>query len=515
MVPVIAGLFLLVAFCRSASASGSVVLDDWLMSHHPSLTPEEALEADDWVRADPSILFQIPGTKTRGVRSVWLKTHVFMEQPQWVYGLSLGRVYMTDRVYVNGRLCGETDRIGALHYPRHYDLPQGLLTPGDNVILIRLGIYGQEYGGVPGPVQLIDRNAFQNRQLLDHLLFAQIPLGVIILYVCMLILLFIAWEPGVNGQPVAVLAGIVVVWVSHLCMIYSPIQPFGMEWRINYLWLCSYINAVLFIWFIHLTYFKDVGRMNRLFVGLVGVTVLATLIWNDTTAPTYPGRWLGPLVVLATNLLALSMLVRLTRLKGFATTRLLWIFGYAPSLSITLDILNYLYGNHGVPLYHVYVIPLMNLLVFLLHRRQFIRNRVTLDRLRETIHDRSRCSDHEDKKNAVTAQVESRITALKDHIALHFTEPLSRDSLAGHMGLSPDYMSRMFKAHEGLRINDYINTLRVDEACRLLRASDLKIIDVAFTVGFESLATFNRVFYRLRRMSPSEYRLQNTPDTRS
>lgn len=515
MVSALAGLFLLAVFCPQALASKSVVLDDWQLSRHPALTAEEALEADDWVNVDPSILFQAPGTKTRDVRTVWLKTRVFLEQPQWVYGLSLGRVYMTDRVYVNGRLCGETDRIGALHYPRHYDLPQGILMPGDNVILIRLGIYGQEYGGIPGSVHLFDRNTFQNRQLLDHLLFVQIPLGVIILYLCILVLLFIAWEPGVNGRPVTVLAGIVAVWVSHLCMIYSPIQPFGVEWRINYLWLCTYINSLLFIRFIHLTYFRDVGRMNRLFIGLVGLTVLATLICNDSTAVTYPGRRLGPVLVLATNLLALSILVRLTWLKGFAATRLFWIFGYAPSLSITLDIVNYLYGSHGVPLYHVYVIPLMNLLVVLLHRRRFVRNRITLDRLREKIHDRTHGPADEEKKAGLTAQVESRITALKDHIACHFTEPLSRDSLADHMGLSPDYMSRMFKAHEGLRINDYINTLRVEEACRLLRESDLKIVDVAFAVGFESLPTFNRVFYRLCRMAPSEYRFQNTPGAQS
>ncbi|GAB6095125.1 hypothetical protein JCM14469_13770 [Desulfatiferula olefinivorans] len=508
---VLAGFFLLVLSACSAWASGPVRLDSWQMSRHPSLNPETVLEQGDFIAADPSVLFRVPGEPVRGIRSVWLKSRVNLDDPRWVYGLSLGRVYVTDQVYVNGRLCGETDRVGSFHYPRHYHLPPGILTSGENVILIRLGIYGREYGGIPGPVLLLDRKGFNSRQMLDHLLFVHIPLGVIILYLGTLMILFMAWEPGVNGRAVAVLTGIVLVWVTHLLMIYSPIQPFGVGTRSNVLWMCTYINSLLFIRFIHLTYVRHIGPMNPLFVGFVGLAALALLIWNDSTAPAYPGRMLGPVVLLMTNLMALALLVRLTRLKGFAAMRLIWVFGYAPSLSITLDIVNYLYGDHGVPFYHVYVIPLMNLLVFLLYRRQFIRNRVTLESLRKKIHEASFHPDREDRKIALTAQVESRITALKEHIAHHFTQPLSRESLAGHMGLSPDYMSRMFKAHEGVRINDYINTLRVNEACRLLRESDLKIIDVAFAVGFESLATFNRVFYRHRRMAPSEYRLRNIP----
>ncbi|HQL83140.1 MAG TPA: helix-turn-helix transcriptional regulator, partial [Spirochaetota bacterium] len=58
----------------------------------------------------------------------------------------------------------------------------------------------------------------------------------------------------------------------------------------------------------------------------------------------------------------------------------------------------------------------------------------------------------------------------------------------------------------GYKINDYINKLRIEDAAAKLAERDGKIIEIAFSVGFESLTTFNRVFKSVVGKTPTEYR---------
>jgi transcriptional regulator GlxA family with amidase domain len=55
-------------------------------------------------------------------------------------------------------------------------------------------------------------------------------------------------------------------------------------------------------------------------------------------------------------------------------------------------------------------------------------------------------------------------------------------------------------------MNDYINELRIKEAARKLKETDDKIIDIAFSVGFGSLRTFNKAFREIMKISPAYYR---------
>lgn len=109
--------------------------------------------------------------------------------------------------------------------------------------------------------------------------------------------------------------------------------------------------------------------------------------------------------------------------------------------------------------------------------------------------------------SVVTPQVREKLNTLIDYIQANFGRPVTREDLAEMVGLSPDYLGRMFKAHTGHKINDYISEVRIREACRMLRENpEAKIIDIAFVVGFESLATFNRTFMKIMKLAPTDYR---------
>jgi AraC-like DNA-binding protein len=90
-----------------------------------------------------------------------------------------------------------------------------------------------------------------------------------------------------------------------------------------------------------------------------------------------------------------------------------------------------------------------------------------------------------------------------------YAEDLSLASLAESFGLNPSYLSRAFAHATGIHLMEYINRVRIEKSCVLLKRSSLSVIDIAFAVGYNNLSHFNRYFRRIVRMSPSEYRRQS------
>ncbi len=96
----------------------------------------------------------------------------------------------------------------------------------------------------------------------------------------------------------------------------------------------------------------------------------------------------------------------------------------------------------------------------------------------------------------------------------NFTEELSLSVLEKELHLSKYYISHLFGDILNVKFTDYINSLRISEACRSLRTTDRSITDIASSSGFGTLRTFNRAFIRRMGMSPSAYRkLKNGADS--
>ena len=88
----------------------------------------------------------------------------------------------------------------------------------------------------------------------------------------------------------------------------------------------------------------------------------------------------------------------------------------------------------------------------------------------------------------------------------HSSEELSLSKVAKAANISPNYLSEKFKEVTGINFVDYINRIRFERACRLLQDVDVRVSEIAFAVGFQSLSQFNRVFKKLSGKSPSYYR---------
>jgi len=88
----------------------------------------------------------------------------------------------------------------------------------------------------------------------------------------------------------------------------------------------------------------------------------------------------------------------------------------------------------------------------------------------------------------------------------HWSEELSLRRLAKAVNVHPNYLSEKFKQITGINFVEYVARTRFEKACRLLRDHDLRIIEIAFAAGFQSLSQFNRVFKRLCGKSPTQFR---------
>jgi YesN/AraC family two-component response regulator len=115
--------------------------------------------------------------------------------------------------------------------------------------------------------------------------------------------------------------------------------------------------------------------------------------------------------------------------------------------------------------------------------------------------ERNDATDHEQ-----TSPLHKKITDIVKHINERFHDELSLTGLSETFFISPSYLSRTFKAVTGFSLIEYVNLTRIKEAQRLLKETDLKIIDIAEAVGFDNVGHFDRIFKKTAKMTPLTYR---------
>lgn len=100
------------------------------------------------------------------------------------------------------------------------------------------------------------------------------------------------------------------------------------------------------------------------------------------------------------------------------------------------------------------------------------------------------------------------ITRAKEYIHEHQTENLRLGHVAKACNTSTFYFCKMFKKVTGINFTDYLSRVRIEKSKNLLLNPNLRVSEIAFEVGFQSLTHFNRVFKKILGQSPSEYRAQ-------
>jgi AraC-like DNA-binding protein/ligand-binding sensor protein len=98
------------------------------------------------------------------------------------------------------------------------------------------------------------------------------------------------------------------------------------------------------------------------------------------------------------------------------------------------------------------------------------------------------------------------IRRAKAYIAGHHGDPLSLDQIAHALHVSTFYFCKLFKKATGMTFTDYLCRVRVEKAKNLLLNPHLRVSEIAYNVGFQSLTHFNRSFRKIAGVSPTQYR---------
>ena len=94
----------------------------------------------------------------------------------------------------------------------------------------------------------------------------------------------------------------------------------------------------------------------------------------------------------------------------------------------------------------------------------------------------------------------------REYIRRHYAEGLTLEGVAEEVGLSPAYLSRIFKEMNGCNFSDFLAGVRMEEAAKLLSGSRMPVRDIAFAVGYTDEKYFSKSFKSRFGLKPTEYR---------
>ncbi|HKK96418.1 MAG TPA: AraC family transcriptional regulator [Anaerovoracaceae bacterium] len=95
------------------------------------------------------------------------------------------------------------------------------------------------------------------------------------------------------------------------------------------------------------------------------------------------------------------------------------------------------------------------------------------------------------------------------YVNSNYAKRITLKDIEDNMHVNSSYFSSLFKNEMGVTFISYINQVKIDYACNLLKDSNLSIIDIALEIGFDDQSYFTKVFKKQCSMTPKEYRLLN------
>jgi AraC-like DNA-binding protein len=109
-------------------------------------------------------------------------------------------------------------------------------------------------------------------------------------------------------------------------------------------------------------------------------------------------------------------------------------------------------------------------------------------------------------EQAATGDRREHVRPVLSYVEEHFRESLTLGQVSEHVHVSASRVRHLFKDATSVGFKEYVTSLRLSEAKRLLLTTDICVQEVAYTVGYTNLNQFYKVFQRYSSMSPADYR---------
>ena len=93
-----------------------------------------------------------------------------------------------------------------------------------------------------------------------------------------------------------------------------------------------------------------------------------------------------------------------------------------------------------------------------------------------------------------------------EYIKKNYSQKISLEEMAEQGGFNMNYFSELFKKETGKTFTAYVTEVRMEEAKKLLRDTDLPVYEVAEAVGYKDSKFFSQQFVKNVGIKPMEYR---------
>lgn len=117
-----------------------------------------------------------------------------------------------------------------------------------------------------------------------------------------------------------------------------------------------------------------------------------------------------------------------------------------------------------------------------------------------------RLNEERDSQIRKVNKVNSYLTDSIEFIGKHYNEDIHVGDLAEISGLSESHYRRLFEESMNMKPLEYVNMIRIDRACELIRQGEMSMEEIAYKVGFQTLSTFHRNFAKLTGISPLQWK---------
>lgn len=108
--------------------------------------------------------------------------------------------------------------------------------------------------------------------------------------------------------------------------------------------------------------------------------------------------------------------------------------------------------------------------------------------------------------NSAGSEERNRFSEIIDYINSNYCDELSMTDIADQKKMELSSFSRSFKKTTGVTFTSFVNRVRINRACRLLTETDEYISTIAYRVGYNNVANFNRRFVEIKKVTPTQYR---------
>lgn len=99
-----------------------------------------------------------------------------------------------------------------------------------------------------------------------------------------------------------------------------------------------------------------------------------------------------------------------------------------------------------------------------------------------------------------------RMNKIYDYVSKHFVHRVPISEVAKISNMSVSSFSRYFKSRTNRSFSDFVSELRIGHSCRLLQNEQLSISQISLESGFNTLSNFNKIFKKVKGVTPREYR---------